>query len=56
MPRPIYERLVSGLRDYQPPSEVRIYNSTGQLLRVEKPKDFNLKDTKKNASQTIESD
>ena len=41
MPRSRVNRLVSGLRDYSIPPEVKVYSAaTGELLRIEQPTDF----------------
>jgi len=34
-PRNLMERRVAGLREYAEPSEVKVYNASGELLRVE---------------------
>lgn len=35
------ETRVEGLRDYQPPPEVKVFSATtGKLLRIEEPKIF----------------
>ena len=32
-----YERRVAGLRESSPPSPIKVFNSAGELLRIEKP-------------------
>ena len=32
-----YERRVAGLRDSAPPSPIKVFNSAGELLRIEEP-------------------
>ena len=41
MPRSLMEYRVAGLRDYEKPTEVRVFSAdTGEFLRTEKPIDF----------------
>ena len=41
MPRSFIKCLVAGLRDYESPTEVKVFSAnTGELLRAEKPVDY----------------
>lgn len=41
LPHSLMECLVAGLRDYEKPTEVRVFSAdTGELLRIEKPTEY----------------